>query len=270
MATDGLTYQEMIVQSEVAKRLISEASPIYEDSYVGCWIFEILGRSWDSIWAIIDDMPGQLFPQSVTWLIELWERRYDITPNVGDDIETRRRRLMEAEARPSPFTPWSLDRYVQSLCNRNAVVNEHIAPYTFGVYIVDNPDSEPLDYSAVRKWIIRHKHSHMSFELYTEADSRITIKTETMYWKFQHQLSGTEPQRNIPGDVERSKVVVNSAGDGQVFGYPMAGNEDAGTIPQVNITTGTDRTSLTAAVSGAGYTHRYIPCGAISSGGGIL
>lgn len=264
------TFKEMIIQSTTAKRMIGTVSPIYEDSYVGCWLFEDIGREWDRLWKIIDELPDQLFPQSASWLLDLWEERYGITPNIGDDDETRRSRIMEAEAPPQPFTPFTLNRWVYASCRRQVIVNEHIGPYTFGVYVVNNPDSQPLDFSKLWRYIVKHKHSHMSFELILESDDVIKIKTETMYWRFTRQLSGEQPYRNYPGGVDRDTVHIESNTHGNVYSYPMAGVGDTGTIPQVNITSDVDHSTMTASGNGAGYNHSYIPCGAISSGGGIL
>ena len=83
-----LTHRERIVQSTSANRMIDTVSPIYENSYVGSWLFEDIGREWDRLWKIIDEMPDQLFPQTVTWLITITNTRreavslsvYDQTP----------------------------------------------------------------------------------------------------------------------------------------------------------------------------------------------
>ena len=305
---DALTYREMIVQSKSAKRMIKKVSPIYEDSYVGCWLFEDIGREWDRLWDILDEMPYQLFPQTVTWLIDLWEQRYNVTPNPGDDIETRRRRLLEAEARPAPFTPFALDRWVYALCGRHATVEEDVGPSTFRVKIEENPDAQPMDWSRIREYIKTHKQSHMSFELLAEAESTITIKTETMYWKFVRPLAGTLPYRNYPGGVGKSKIDIASKGTGYNFDYPMTGKETTGTVPvnaveaavrraDVDVgsdgtghvftypmtgreTTGTypintteaaiERPQLTAAGDTTVYHHRHAMCGTQNTGGGSL
>ena len=306
--SDRQTYKEMIVQSTSAKRMIETVSPIYEDAYVGCWLFEDIGREWDRLWKIIDKLPDQLFPQLASWLLYLWEERYGITPNIGDDDETRRIRNMEAEAPPKPFTPFTLNQWVYANCRRQALVEDHVGPYTFGVYVVNHPDSLPLDYSKLYKYIVQHKHSHMSFELRLESDSTITIGTATMYWRFTRTLCGTSPYRNyeggvdhskvkigshfagygfdypmagtgdtgklpqtnIEGVVERSEIEIEAHGAGTQFHYPMSGTDDTGTYPQTNVTSDIERSQLTASGDGAGYRHGYIPCGAMNSGGGIL
>lgn len=67
------TQRDIILKSESGNRMIDTVSPIYEESYVGCWMYEIMGREYDKLWDIIKSLPSQLFPESVTWAIELWD-----------------------------------------------------------------------------------------------------------------------------------------------------------------------------------------------------
>ena len=229
---DGMTFKERIVQSVSAKRMVDAVSPIYEDSYAGCWLFEDIGREWDRLWELIDQLPDQLFPQTATWMLSLWERRYAITPNEGDTIEVRRQRIEEFEAYPKPFTPWTLDNWVNITTGRNVVVVDNIAPYTFGVYISTHPNSGPLDIEKVKTYINQHKHSHMSYMLTFQSEERILIGVETSYWRYNYGLAGTMPYRNI--------------------------------------TSGGEKRLLRASANGTAYKTRYKPCGVTSAGRAIL
>ena len=264
------TFKEYIIQSTAAKRMMETVSPIYEDAYAGCWLFEDIGREWDRIWEIIDQLPDELFPQTATWMLDLWERRYGITPNEGDTIEVRRQRIMEIEAYPKPFTPWTLDRWCMITTARNAVVDDHIGDYTFGVTLISHPDSLPLDIQKVRKYINSHKHSHMSYELTFEARSRILLSIETAYWRFHYEMCGTKPYRNIVGGLDGREIIVSPAPHGYVFQYPFAGTDETGIIPQINVTSGGERRGILADASGSAYKNTYTPCGVINAGGGIL
>lgn len=305
---DGQTFREMIVQSTAAKRMIGTVSPIYEDAYAGCWLFEDIGREWDRIWEIIDQLPDQLFPQTATWLLGLWERRYGITPNIDDTIDVRRQRIEEIEAYPKPFTPWTLDRWVYITCGRNVTVEDNIASYTFAVYVSTHPDSGPLNIETIKKYINRHKHSHMSYMLTFQSEEAIKIGIETSYWRFLYTMCGTLPQRNVPGGITRSEIVIApeargypfdyefsgtadagelpmrnnpfGGGDSTViigpdgtpypFGYWFAGDEEAGTLPGINITSGTEKRSIKAETSGEEFKMSYVPCGVINAGTGTL
>ena len=251
---DGKTFKEYIVQSTAAKRMIETVSPIYEDAYAGCWLFEDIGREWDRLWEIIDQLPDQLFPQTATWMLELWERRYGITPNEDDTIEIRRQRIQEFETYPKPFTPWTLDRWCQITMGRNAVVEDNIGPYTFGVTIIGHEDSEPLDIKKLKKYINSHKHSHMSYDLAFQCQSRITISIETGYWRFLYELCGTKPYRNVIGALDDRTVIVEPEPQGYPFHYYMTGQKQ-------RVRTSADSQE---------YRTVYIPCGVINAGGGTL
>lgn len=178
----GQTYKEMIVQSKSAKRMIETVSPIYEDAYVGCWLFEDIGREWDRIWAIIDEMPDQLSPLTVTWLIGLWERRYDITPNVGDTLEQRRSRIIQAEAPPRAFSPWLIQRYVKSVYGRDVQVIERVSAYTFAVVIENHYGLLSLDLNDVIRFINKNKPSHLSYNLKVETSKQLKLYTGCAYF----------------------------------------------------------------------------------------
>ncbi len=237
--------------------MIETVSPIYEDSYAGCWLFEDIGREWDRIWEIIDELPDQLFPQTATWLLGLWERRYGITPNTGDTIDIRRRRIEEIEAYPKPFTPWALDRWVNITSGRNAVVQDNIAPYTFGVCISLHPDSGPISADAVIKYINEHKHSHMSYELVFQSEAIIGIRSETGYWRFGYEMSGTKPYRNVGFGEDERQIVVTSSPRAYVFDYSFAGTEETGILPCVNTTGRIERSGIVAESSGTEHPFHY-------------
>ena len=267
---DGKTFKESIIQSASAGRMIGMVSPIYEDSYVGCWIFEDIGREWDRLWKIIDELPEQVFPQTATWLLGLWERRYGITPNPGDTIEVRRQRIEEIEAYPKPFTPWTLDRWCQITMGRNATVTENVDLYTFGVFITARPGCKPLDIAAVRKYINQHKHSHMSYDLGFQTEERIAIKVETGYWRFYYKFCGTLPQTNYPAGIGDGAIIIGADGKAYPFDYHFTGMDEAGVLPDINVTTGSGDRAIKAKTEGSDYKISYIPCGPYTASGGIL
>lgn len=231
------TKRDEIIKSVSAGRMLDRVSPIYNDSYVGLWIFEAIGREYDGLWDIIHELPDQLFPESVTWAIELWERRYGITPPATATLEERRRKLLAARSTPSPFTPAALQRYIQQLVRRQSEVLDHIGPYTFGVFITASDNMDTSDTEAINAYIKRHKPSHMSFELWFQCISSVTVGMETGYWRFP---------------------------------YAMTNAANAGELPDYNLTSGLGDYGIKASHDEQGYTIHYTPCGSANSGMTIL
>lgn len=191
-----------IITSDTAERMLERVSPIYDDSYVGLWMFEAIGREYDKLWEAINTLPAQLFPETVTWAIDLWERRYGLASVPTQTIEQRRQKVLEMRALPRPFTPASLERYIKTMTGRSVEVIDRISPYTFGINITDADGSATLDLTTLRRYIDAHKQSHMSYEILCQSAATINVKVETAHWVYGYMLCGTLPQENFTTTLE--------------------------------------------------------------------
>ena len=223
------TLREDILQSEAGQRMIETVTPIYDNSYVGLWMFEAMGREWDAFVNIIESLKTELDPDTATWMLELWERRYGITPPSDATIEQRRQAVIQMRALPSPMTPYHLERYLETVTGRSVEVIENIDDYTFGIVITGGEADEPVSMESLRKHIRKHKPSHMAYELYMQAKTEIRISVETAWWRFYYGLSGT--------------------------------------LPEINYTGGLDGRVIRAQPAGSSFSYPYLPCGVYTSGG---
>lgn len=232
-----MSKREEILTTAAADKMLGMISPIYDESYVGLWIMEVIGREYQRLADVVSELPEQMQPETATWLLEFWEQRYGITPPATATLEERRRKLLAARSTPSPFTPAALQRYIQQLIRRQSEVLDHIGPYTFGVYITASDSMDSADIEAINTCIKRHKPSHMSFELWFQSLAVVAISMETGYWRFP---------------------------------YAMTNTANAGELPDFNLTSGFGDSGIRATMDERGYTIHYMPCGAASSGAGIL
>lgn len=260
------TLRDEIITSKTAARMLSRVTPIYDNSYVGLWIFEALGREYDRTWEIIETMPAQLTPETATWAIELWEQRYGIVPNAELTLEERRRRVILARSVPSPFCPASLQRYIKNLTGRESEVYDNVASYTFGVYITQSETMRETDFDTLLAYLRRQKPSHMSFELAMQSTETILIGVSTAYWKFPYPMTGTseagtQPAANILLAEHEGQLIVYADEKGYKIPYPLAG-----TLPEENTQGGVNLAAILASGAGEGYAAPYIPCGTQSAG----
>ena len=60
---------EKFPSSESAKRMLRsvDSGGFYDNSYVGKWIFQIMGLEMDEAKQIIEELPYQAFPETATW-----------------------------------------------------------------------------------------------------------------------------------------------------------------------------------------------------------
>lgn len=298
------TLRDKIINSQSADRMLGRVSPIYDNSYVGLWIFEAIGREYDGMWDIVNSLPDQLFPQSVTWAIELWEQRYGIVPSSTQTLEERRQAIIAARSVPAPLLPSTLEKYIYNLTGRETRVTDYVRDFTFGIEVVSSDGMRGSDLKEIMAYINRHKPSHMSYDLLFQSEAQITIGVETGYWRFPYRmtgmakagqlpevstifhenegnvlvapspvayrfpytLAGMVPEVNNAVSVINADVDVDADAGGFLFAYGVAGEETAGTQPEYVITSGSDASSIRASPSGEAFGITYPMCGAVSAG----
>ena len=58
---------EQILTSEIGQQIIQRVTNKYGNSYVGLWLFQIIGMSNDEVKAMVEDFKNQTLPQTATW-----------------------------------------------------------------------------------------------------------------------------------------------------------------------------------------------------------
>lgn len=150
---------------ESAKRMMTRISPIYDNSYVLKWIFEVMGIEIDLARIKYDELRLQAFPETATWGLIYWEQQYGISVNELLDIETRRNNIISRMRYRAPMNLCRVEKIVESVCGRSVKVIENTAPYTFNV-VIGNGD-KVISYPDVIKRLKKIKPSHQKFTLET-------------------------------------------------------------------------------------------------------
>lgn len=158
------TLREDIIKSEAAERMLNTVSPIYDNSYVGLWMFEAIGREYDILLSLIESLKTELFPDTATWMLELWEKRYGLAVNPSLSKEERRRRIKLKQTPGGAFNPRKVENLAEAVTGFSARVEENIAPYTFAVYLTTTGTND----EGLRRSLNRVKPSHLSFVILYE------------------------------------------------------------------------------------------------------
>lgn len=148
--------------NEIAIRMMERISPIYGRSYVGKWIFEIMGMEMGEARTYFEELRQQPFPERTTWAIEYWERRYAIVPKPTDDLETRRRNIIMKRGARLPMNPARMEQIVDGLTGSTSTVTENVDDYTFRITI--DGATLGMNILAVVKEIKQRKPSHQNFD----------------------------------------------------------------------------------------------------------
>lgn len=229
--------KDSILTNVTARRMVSNVSPIYENSYIGLWLFEAIAREYEEAWELINTLPDQLFPETATWAIDLWERRYAIEPDQSLPIEERRRRVITKRSVPRPLNPQAITSMLMNITNRVTEYQEHTGPYTFGVFLNNTEGGRQVDIDAILALIRKHKQAHKSFDFALQSETTASISVETGYF---------------------------------IFPYFVAGQANAGEKPEYINTSIKAEPQLAVKPGEAGLLYYSTPCGTINAGTSTL
>lgn len=148
-----------ILTSERAQKIIDYVSPIYGNSYVGLWLYQIIGAALDEVYNLAVDLRHETTPSTTERLIDYWEDSLGIPRNYSLTLEQRRARLIAWRDR-GPCNPHRLAAAVSAALNGVEVdIQENIAKNTFLV----NVRAVVYDWTPIYETVDRKKPAHLIY-----------------------------------------------------------------------------------------------------------
>lgn len=147
--------------NETALRMMERISPIYDRSYVGKWIFEVMGMEMGEARTYLEELRLQPFPEQATWTISYWEQRYAITPNPTDTLAVRQQRIIIKQSAQLPMNPALMENIINRLTGGKTSITEDVDDYTFSI-LIDDPVLS-IDIPQIIKEVKKLKPSHQNF-----------------------------------------------------------------------------------------------------------
>ena len=155
---------ESIIQSPEAETFLGMVTKgFYDNSYIGLWIYEVIGREWDEMHEWAEGLKKEIQPQTCTWSIDIWEWLYGIEPGEGLTLEYRRQRVLSKILGVKPINPEVIRRGVNKLLGSSngwAEVHDCVEPYCFEV-ILNLTGHKPLNYAEIFNFIHEIKPAHL-------------------------------------------------------------------------------------------------------------
>lgn len=128
--------RQSILTNDLGDTMLRTVAPIYDKSKAALYLFQalstVLQKETDFV-AI--DFINQIFPQTTTWGIKMWEDEYGIVPDSSKTIEQRRTYLMSVMYKKRPMTPKRLKQIVKGVTGFDADIIENVDDNTFLVII---------------------------------------------------------------------------------------------------------------------------------------
>ena len=106
-----------------AKRMLGYVSAgVYDNSYVGKWLFQAMGMEYDAARQIVEELPAQFFPETATWGLMYHEVKWGLPVRLNLPYEERRKRIYQKRDCRAPMTPYRIERYLESMTGFEAHV----------------------------------------------------------------------------------------------------------------------------------------------------
>ncbi len=216
---------EKFPTSPAAQRMMKTVSPVYDKSYVGKWIFQVMGMEVDEAWAFFEELRLQAFPETATWGIVYWEQRYHIPPDDSLTTEERRQRVIVKRGKRSPMNPTRIEQFIRDVTGRQSEITERNEEYAFSVSIL--PGESEVDYHELIRTIRSVKPSHLSFTVLFQTDINISVQaTSQDKYPFNYTLAGTVPDTNTVGGITGNNFALDADAIGSVFNYQFCGEAE--------------------------------------------
>lgn len=106
---------EQFPTSESAKRMLSYVTPrFYDNSYVGKWLFQVMGLEYDEARKIVEELPYQFFPETATWGLMYHEIKWGLPVRPNLSYEERRKLIYQKRDYKAPMTPYRMETYLKN------------------------------------------------------------------------------------------------------------------------------------------------------------
>ena len=156
---------ENFPRSASAKRMLSYVTKgWYDRSYVGKWLYEVMGMELDKAQQRIEELPYQAFVETATWGLAYHEIKWGLPVQEWLSYEERRRLICIKRDERAPMTPYRMEVILKNLTGREAHVDDLAGPVnTFTVEF--EPGERPINLAAVINQLSEVKQSHVAFSV---------------------------------------------------------------------------------------------------------
>lgn len=187
--------------SESAKRMLGYVSDgFYDESYVGKWLFQVMGLEYDSARELAENLPYQFFPETATWGLMYHEQKWGLAVRKNLPYKERRRLIYQKRDLKAPMTPYKMEIYLEQATGFKVKIADIHEPGNYG-FVPPHPNvfkayflgEGTLDVSAVRKILDSLKQSHTVYRINDRIESVLDNSNleKMMLWNIRlHMRAG--------------------------------------------------------------------------------
>lgn len=168
--------------SESAKRMLSYVTDgFYDKSYVGKWLYQVMGLEYDAALKIVEELPYQFFPETATWGLMYHEIKWGLPVRNNLSYDERRKLIYQKRDNRAPMTPYRMEKTLKDITGFEVRIADVNDPGDYG-FVASHPNvfkayfigEGTLDSKKVHEMLDKLKQSHT---IYTVND-RTEIVTD--------------------------------------------------------------------------------------------
>lgn len=191
--------------SQSAQNMLATVTPgFYDQSYVGKWLYQVMGLEFDEAERLIaEELPLQFFPETATWGLMYHELKWGLPVRDYLSYDERRKLIYEKRDQRAPMTPYRIETMLANVTGFWANIADIHDGGKYG-YKVSHPNTfiavfvgdGSLNTKAVKRLLDSAKQSHTTYTIIDRMDTvldcttleqmllrNINIKTAVPFWR---------------------------------------------------------------------------------------
>lgn len=191
--------------SQSAQNMLATVTPgFYDQSYVGKWLYQVMGLEFDEAERLIaEELPLQFFPETATWGLMYHELKWGLPVRDYLSYDERRKLIYEKRDQRAPMTPYRIETMLANVTGFWANIADIHDGGKYG-YKVSHPNAfiavfvgdGSLNTKAVKRLLDSAKQSHTTYTIIDRMDTvldcttleqmllrNINIKAAVPFWR---------------------------------------------------------------------------------------
>lgn len=172
--------------SQSAQNMLATVTPgFYDQSYVGKWLYQVMGLEFDEAERLIaEELPLQFFPETATWGLMYHELKWGLPVRDYLSYDERRKLIYEKRDQRAPMTPYRMETMLANVTGFWANIADIHDGGKYG-YKVGHPNTfiavfvgdGSLNTKAVKRLLDSAKQSHTTYTIIDRMDTVLDCTT---------------------------------------------------------------------------------------------
>lgn len=172
--------------SQSAQNMLATVTPgFYDQSYVGKWLYQVIGLEFDEAERLIaEELPLQFFPETATWGLMYHELKWGLPVRDYLSYDERRKLIYEKRDQRAPMTPYRIETMLANVTGFWANIADIHDGGKYG-YKVSHPNTfiavfvgdGSLNTKAVKRLLDSAKQSHTTYTIIDRMDTVLDCTT---------------------------------------------------------------------------------------------